>query len=485
LVLYRKNQETRYTLYAKVVPDGCIIVPAILFTDTKDEKQTVVQTDNTHREEELKPVLIIPTYNNHKTIATVIDKCRQHIENIIVVNDGSTDSTTDILSAIPSIEVLSYTKNQGKGRALQTGFNHARKMGYTHAITIDADLQHLAEDIPLFLSKIGEEPHSLCIGNRVLNYQDSVQPGRSKFGAKFGAFWFKFHSGIPLQDTQCGFRAYPLSLFDTITSGLSKYEYELDILIKAAWAGYRITEIPIHLFYQNEKERVSHFRPLRDFFRIGLINARAAMTRIFFPWRFIDAPGASTKEKVMYLVRQELSVHHDPAKAAFAIALGACLGLSPMHGMQVITLLTLTVAFKLNKALAFLGVTISSPPLTPFWIALEYVIGKEIFPASIIIHWGKALSRAGLAPLVQFVLTVSSGLGAALEKAGLEQAGEWLSQDGNTVAIAVAVIQFSVGSFIIAPVIGLIIFLICWPIFVKYQKFKLNRGLSLKKTELP
>ena len=111
--------------------------------------------------------VIVPTYNNEQTIAGVINDILVYTKNIIVVNDGSTDSTSEILKQFSNIEVLSYSPNKGKGFALRTALYRAEEKGYRYAITIDSDGQHFAEDIPHFISKISELPGALIIGHGI------------------------------------------------------------------------------------------------------------------------------------------------------------------------------------------------------------------------------------------------------------------------------------------------------------------------------
>ena len=103
---------------------------------------------------QLKCCVLIPTYNNEKTLKQVVESCQEYTSNVLVINDGSTDSTDDILDSINDIQVVSYTPNRGKGNAMKAGFKKAEELGYDYAITIDSDGQHLAKDLPKFLDKI-------------------------------------------------------------------------------------------------------------------------------------------------------------------------------------------------------------------------------------------------------------------------------------------------------------------------------------------
>src|SRR5512138_910069 len=132
--------------------------------------------------------VIIPTYNNDQTLERLIVDVSEYSEDIIIVNDGSTDRTREILSQFPLYTIIDIPNNTGKGNALREGFRRAIEMGFQYALTIDSDGQHFADDIPLFLEIIEKHPGSLIIGARDMNQADV--PGPSTFGHRFSIFWF-------------------------------------------------------------------------------------------------------------------------------------------------------------------------------------------------------------------------------------------------------------------------------------------------------
>ena len=215
--------------------------------------------------------VIIPTYNNAGTIRDVVQRCLLHCKDIIVVNDGSTDDTESILASIQSITVVTLTKNSGKGAALKAGFRKAIAMGFSHAITIDADGQHYPEDIPLLLEANALNPDALIVGERK-GLDAMERSGGSKFANAFSNFWFAVQTGIRLRDTQTGYRLYPLKKLYGLSLLTSRYEAELELLVFAAWHGVKIVQQPVNVFYPPQEERVSHFRPAYDFTRIFILN---------------------------------------------------------------------------------------------------------------------------------------------------------------------------------------------------------------------
>lgn len=217
-----------------------------------------------------KICVVVPTYNNAGTLKHVIDDILEYADDIIVVNDGSTDSTDAILDAIDSVTVVHHHVNKGKGAALKSSFRRAIESGFDYAITIDSDGQHFAKDIPLFVKAIVEHPGAFVIGARDLTNVDIN--GKSSFANKFSNFWFRVQTGKNLRDTQTGYRAYPLGRLHGLNILTSRYEAELELLVLAAWNGVDIISIPIHVYYPPQSERISHFKPGLDFTRISILN---------------------------------------------------------------------------------------------------------------------------------------------------------------------------------------------------------------------
>ena len=214
--------------------------------------------------------VVIPTYNNDGTIATVVRETLEECSDVIVVNDGSTDSTSGILQSIDGITLVEYAKNQGKGYALKCGFKRALEMGFSYAITLDGDGQHYPSDIQHFLRANQEHPGTLIIGSRQL---DNVErSGGSSFANRFSNFWFYIQTGRRLSDTQSGYRLYPLRKLRGLGLLTSRYEAELELLVFASWHGVELVPIDIRVYYPPREERVSHFRPGKDFARISVLN---------------------------------------------------------------------------------------------------------------------------------------------------------------------------------------------------------------------
>lgn len=215
--------------------------------------------------------VIVPIYNHASTVGRVIHDILSQGFPIIVVNDGSTDDLASVLEVYEGqIKVISYEQNRGKGFALRTGFEFAKREGFLHAITIDADGQHYPSDLYLFQSAIERYPDSLILGVR--NFSSHGIPRRNLLGNKISNFWFRVQTGNVLPDTQSGFRAYPLTKMEIKTIWSERYGAELEMLVRHIWNGGSIVPVEINVSYSTEKVQASHFHPFSDFIRISVLN---------------------------------------------------------------------------------------------------------------------------------------------------------------------------------------------------------------------
>lgn len=325
--------------------------------------------------------VIIPTYNNERTIEKIIDDVLVYTANVIVVNDGSTDSTSAILKRFTKIELLSYPINKGKGFALRTGIKHAQQKGYRYAITIDSDGQHYADDIPLFIYKIELAPDSLLVGAR--NLRQENMPKKNTFGNKFSNFWFRFQTGIKLPDTQSGYRLYPIEKMKGTRYFTNKYEFEIEVMVKAAWRDINVEPVPIKVFYAEEGKRVSHFRPFKDFTRISFLNTYLVFIALLWykPKHLIKS---FTKENIKAFMHKHFLDTNEPViKKSTAVAFGVFMGIIPIWGYQFVSALILAHLMKMNKAIVGLAANISVPPMIPVLLygslkTGQLVLGKDL-----------------------------------------------------------------------------------------------------------
>lgn len=219
----------------------------------------------------MKPCVLIPTYNNCTTIKSVINDALAAGYSVVVVNDGSTDSTAEILKEFGSrINVVSYAKNRGKGYAIRQGLKEAYRLGYTHAVTMDSDGQHKVCDVANLIKEAQLHPDAIIVGERELRGVERT--AGSSFANHFANFWFTVQTLKRGIDTQSGFRLYPLRHVHNIPVVGNRYEGELELLVKSAWRLIEIRSAKVNAYYPPKEERVSHFRPARDFMRISVLN---------------------------------------------------------------------------------------------------------------------------------------------------------------------------------------------------------------------
>lgn len=236
--------------------------------------------------EENEVCAVIPTYQNAKTLLKVVADVHRVVDTVFVVDDGSNDSTAALLDKATGNErpekVLTHPKNCGKGAALKTGLTYARQQGFRYAVTVDADGQHRADDIPALLKAVEEEPDALAIGSRGLQHEN--MPAKSTFANRFSNFWFALQTLQRLPDTQSGLRVYPLRRLHGLRWMSARYEAELTLLVFSAWAGVKLLPVPVSVYYPPRDQRVTHFRPGRDFTRISVLNTLLCFLMVVYGW---------------------------------------------------------------------------------------------------------------------------------------------------------------------------------------------------------
>ena len=257
------------------------------------------------RMRQLNACVVMPTYNNAGTLRNVVERVLEYCKAVIVVNDGCTDGSSEILAALGDrITVVDYGRNRGKGYALRRGFEKAQEMGFDYALTLDSDGQHYPEDIPVFMDAFEDYRKSLpttgrnkgacplvnkvmLVGSRNLNQEN--MPSGNTFANKFSNFWFRIQTGVHLPDTQTGYRLYSLKSLPCLSLLTSRYEAELELLVFSAWRGVDLVPVNINVYYPKSEERVTHFRPFWDFFRISVLNTILCVVAIVYGWpsRFI------------------------------------------------------------------------------------------------------------------------------------------------------------------------------------------------------
>ena len=325
----------------------------------------------------LKICVLIPTYNNAASLAGVIREVLDFTPNVIVVNDGSTDGTREVLDGFRDLNCIHFHQNVGKGWALRKGFEAAVDADYRYVITLDSDGQHRAKDLPTFLDEIEKRPDAIIIGAR--NMQQTDVPGKSSFGHKFSNFWFRVETGINAPDTQSGYRLYPVQLLKDIRWFTKKYEFEIEVLVRSAWKGIAIHFVGIDVYYPPAEKRVTHFRPFQDFSRISVLNTFLVIAAFLYfkPRDFIR--GLFDKQKVKTFFDEHVhSPHQSTGLKAMSVAFGVFMGIIPIWGFQLVCAIFLAILFRLNKAIVIVAANISIPPMIPVIIFLSYKMGHFV-----------------------------------------------------------------------------------------------------------
>jgi glycosyltransferase involved in cell wall biosynthesis len=215
-------------------------------------------------------IALIPAYNEERFIAAVVRGALKHL-HVVVIDDGSTDRTAEIAEQAGA-EVIRQPVNGGKGAALNTGFDLAVKRNMEAAITLDADGQHDPDEIPLFIEAFRAGKGDLIIGQRSF----AEMPAKNQFGNRVGTWLLTQAMGQPVPDNQSGYRLLNQAVMHTCKPSSTRFEAEVEILLRAQMAGFRLAWVPIKTIYN---DKVSHFHPLRDSARFLRMTGRIWQAR--------------------------------------------------------------------------------------------------------------------------------------------------------------------------------------------------------------
>jgi glycosyltransferase involved in cell wall biosynthesis len=222
--------------------------------------------------------VVIPVFNHERTVADVVHRALDLDLPVVVVDDGSTDSTYDRIKGIAGIRILRHRSNRGKGAALMTGFSQAEKTS-AWAITLDADGQHDPSDAVALVAAIPHNKRPIVIGKRQ-GMLAAEAPWTSRFGREFSNFWVHMAGGPSLADSQSGFRIYPLPECLHLGVESRRFQFEVEVLAKANWNRIPVIEAPISVTYRPGTPRISHFHPFFDFLRNFGVFSRLITRRV-------------------------------------------------------------------------------------------------------------------------------------------------------------------------------------------------------------
>lgn len=325
----------------------------------------------------LRVCAVLPVYNNADSVETVVKDClRATSFPVLVVDDGSDIpilrllNDPDVKTNLDSgrLRVIRHERNVGKGAALQTAFADCLARGYTHALTLDADGQHLVSEVSKLIDECKADPWALIVGKRKMS--GATVPQVSKFGRSFSNFWVKYQTGQVIEDSQSGLRIYPLFQIQNFKFWTKKFDFEIEVLIRLLWRGNPIREVDVDCYYPPPEERVTHFDKLWDNVRISLLN---------------------TALVVISLLRSHLS----PKETGLAVGIGALIGTTPFIGFHTLIVAAVAFAARLNGAYLWLGTQVSIPPLAPLLAFASIGTGAKLL--------GRPLALPS-----QFTLTVAA-----------------------------------------------------------------------------
>ena len=333
--------------------------------------------------------MVAPTHNNVRTLADIIRRVRATGLPLIVVNDGSTDETANVLASDAwrsdaGVSVIPHPRNRGKAAALLTGFAAARAAGYTHAATIDTDGQLDPEQLPELVGLARNNPDALVIGRR--DESTDGYPARSRLGRRLSNLFVWMECGARVSDSQCGLRVYPLDLVRQADCRAGRFGFETEIITRAAWAGRPIVESPVHCYYFPKDREVSHFRPWFDsLLGIGMharlvLRALSPFTRRPGRRGGISLSGISLRRTIDWLNPMSAWRHlradeTGRTDAAAGLALGAFIANLPAYGAQTLISLYAARRLHLHPVAVVAGSQLSTPPVGPALVAGAVALG--------------------------------------------------------------------------------------------------------------
>ncbi|MEI6148716.1 MAG: DUF2062 domain-containing protein [bacterium] len=311
----------------------------------------------------------IPVYNNKDTLRAVALACREELPHVVVVDDGSTDTDIGALLSDVDVRVLRHAVNAGKGQAILTALRYVRERGGEFMITLDADGQHHPGDIPKLLAAIEGNPAAIIIGARRMDGPNV--PAASRFGLRFSDFWLRVETGVGMRDTQSGFRAYPVAYVSALRLTGNRYEFETEVLAKAAWAGLAVVSVDVEVTYAERGRRVSHFKPWLDNLRISWMHSKLVSRRLL-PWphrqlvRRVEGRSAVSLRHPILFFKSLMLEHATPAELGTAAAVGTFIATLPILSLHTVLIIYVTTRLHLNRVMAVTIQNVCMPPLVPF-----------------------------------------------------------------------------------------------------------------------
>ncbi len=316
-----------------------------------------------------KPLVLIPVYNHGTTLRRVVKGVLAQGFPCLVVDDGSTDQG---IATIEDLDCYRHVlpENRGKGAAILAGAGIARQHGFDSVITIDADGQHHPEDIHVLVRAASECRPCMVIGERT-GMEGPGVPASSRFGRKFSNFWIRLECGAELPDTQSGFRLYPLEVLLDLPFRCRRYDFEVEVIVRAVWAGIPVKSVPVSVTYAQKGERVSHFRKFADNLRLTLLHTWLVLRALWpAPHRRlveqeVEKISFQAVRHPLRFLRRLCREHSSPGMLATAAWLGLFLGALPLIACHTIVIIYVAHKLNLNKVAAVGASQFCCPPVVP------------------------------------------------------------------------------------------------------------------------
>ncbi len=317
----------------------------------------------------LKVLLVIPLYNHANTVAEVVKRALETGHDVLVVDDGSLDDGLKVLNDV-DCHTLRLSENRGKGAAILAGARFASEHSFDAILTIDADGQHDPADSFTLITE-GESGiwPAVIIGARQM-VQDTV-PGASHFGKKFSNFWVRLESGKDLQDTQSGMRLYPVRELLQLETSQTRYDFEIEVLVKFLWAGLDARDVDISVHYPPAGERVSHFDKIVDNWRLTKLHTRLVCRRLLPRSHTLLVPKENRTETSV-VVKNPLQTlknicreNSSPFWLGVAVWVGIFFGALPLIACHTVVIIYVAFRFHLNKVAAVAASQFCMPPIVP------------------------------------------------------------------------------------------------------------------------
>jgi glycosyltransferase involved in cell wall biosynthesis/uncharacterized protein (DUF2062 family) len=331
----------------------------------------------THEPTDVRLLVVAPTYNNADTLMAVLRAIEAVHLPVLVVNDGSDDATCPLLAnwiaGAGGRFLVTHEKNCGKAAALRSGFAEARRLGFTHAATIDTDGQHDPQDLLAVRELAEAHPQAIVVGVRSI--ETANYPIKSLVGRRVSNLLVWMLGGVRVSDSQCGLRIYPLAVLESLRARAGRYAFETEVLIRAGWANAEVVQSPIRCIYFDGLARVSHFKPWRDSLSASWMHMKL-IARTLLPWPAEKVrpigPSSGTGTIVERMLRWinplptlRAARRDGKARETFARSLGTGLFFAflPPMGFKTVGCLAVAKAFGLQPTIVLAGSSLQTPPV--------------------------------------------------------------------------------------------------------------------------